>query len=143
MSLKNSIPDGYTAVTPYLIVADTLNLLDYLSKALGAKEVRRTPAPSGPPFNIEVRIGDAMIMLVQARARHPKRPADLYHYVNDVDQVYKQAITAGGTSLMEPEDVFYGERQAGIEDPAGNRWWISARTEELTTEELAERAAQR
>ena len=44
---------------------------------------------------------------------------------------------------MEPAEVFYEERQAGVEDPSGNRWWISVRTEDFTTEELAERAAQR
>ena len=139
MTNVTSIPDGYTAVTPYLIVPDVLALFNYLQEAFGAKEIRRTPAPDGTALNVDIRISDAMVMLVQARPDHPHRPADLYHYVGNVDPVYARAIEAGGASLMEPDDTFYGERQAGIEDPAGNRWWISARTEDLTSKELAAR----
>lgn len=136
------IPNGYTAVTPYLIVPNTVQLLVFLELAFDACEVRRTPAPTGGALNIEVQIRDAMVMLVQVRPGHPPRVADLYHYVENVDEVYRKAVDAGATSLMAPDDMFYGERQAGVEDPAGNHWWISSRIEDLTTEDLGQRAAQ-
>jgi uncharacterized glyoxalase superfamily protein PhnB len=141
MSEVSPIPDNYTAVTPYLIVLDALALFEYLQKAFKAQEVRRTQVSEGHVLNIEIKIIDAMVMLVQARANHKVRTTDLYHYVKDVDKVYRRAIKAGGTSLMEPKDMFYGERQAGVKDPAGNHWWISSRIESLTTEELSKRAA--
>jgi uncharacterized glyoxalase superfamily protein PhnB len=141
MSEVSPIPDNYTAITPYLIVSDALALFEYLQKSFGAQEVRRTQISGSDILNIEVKIIDAMVMLVQARANHKVCTADLYHYVKDVDKVYRCAIKAGGTSLMEPEDMFYGDRQAGVKDPAGNHWWISSRKETLTTEELSKRAA--
>lgn len=135
------VPSGYHTVTPYLIVPGAPALFAYLAEAFGAVEVRRTAAPGGGVLNIEARIGDSIVMLVEARSEHDARPASLYLYVPDVDVVHARAVTAGGVSLMEPEDMFYGERSAGVADPAGNHWWISARTEDLTSDQLAARAA--
>jgi PhnB protein len=135
------VPSGYHTVTPYLIVPGATALFAYLAEAFGVDEVRRTAAPGGGVLNIEARIGDSMVMLVEARSAHDARPASLYLYVPDVDVVHARAVAAGGVSLMEPEDMFYGERSAGVADPAGNHWWISARTEDLSSDELAARAA--
>ena len=41
---------------------------------------------------------------------------------------------------MEPADQFYGDRNAGVEDPAGNYWWIATHIEDLSPEELERRA---
>jgi uncharacterized glyoxalase superfamily protein PhnB len=65
----------------------------------------------------------------------------LYVYVADVDAAYRQALQAGGRSIMEPADQFYGDRGAGVEDPAGNNWWLATRKEMLTTQELGRRVA--
>ena len=67
-------------------------------------------------------------------------PAWLYVYVPDVDQVYRQAIRAGGTMIMEPMDMFYGDRSGGVEDPAGNKWMIATHQEDVAPQELAKRA---
>jgi uncharacterized glyoxalase superfamily protein PhnB len=62
-------------------------------------------------------------------------------YGEDVDTVYQRAIRAGGTSIEEPADQFYGDRRGGVRDPNGNQWWISTRKENLSHEEIARRAA--
>jgi uncharacterized glyoxalase superfamily protein PhnB len=67
-------------------------------------------------------------------------PAALYLYVNRVDATYKQAIQAGAKSLMEPTDMFYGDRSGGVIDPFGNSWWIATHQEDVPPEELARRA---
>jgi len=41
---------------------------------------------------------------------------------------------------MEPADMFYGDSNAGVQDPSGNYWWISTHIEDLSTEELLKRA---
>ena len=41
--------------------------------------------------------------------------------VDDVDAWYDRAIKAGGTSLRDPRDEFYG-RQAKLRDPFGHVW---------------------
>ena len=48
-----------------------------------------------------------------------------YLYVDDVDAVYARALAAGAKSLSEPEDQFWGDRFAQIEDPDGYRWALA------------------
>ena len=64
----------------------------------------------------------------------------LYHYVPDCDATYKQALAAGGTSVVEPADMFYGDRHACVKDVADNSWWIATHQEELSAEEIQRRA---
>jgi hypothetical protein len=37
------------------------------------------------------------------------------------------AHAEGARSLAEPEDMPYGDRHGGVEDPSGNHWWIATR----------------
>src|SRR5688572_17380631 len=54
-----------------------------------------------------------------------EKPTALHLYVPDADAVYQRAMNAGATSLEEPVDQFYGDREAGVKDPTGNVWWIA------------------
>lgn len=42
-------------------------------------------------------------------------------------------------SIREPEDQFYGDRNAGVKDQFGNKWWIATRKEDLSKEEIIKR----
>ena len=137
------VPAGYHTITPYLVVPDAPAAFAFLAAAFGAVEVRRTPTPDGGALNVEARVGDSMVMVVQARAGHEARPASLYLYVPDVDAAYARAVAAGGVPLLAPADMFYGDRSAGVADAAGNHWWINARRENLGTDELRARVAAR
>jgi PhnB protein len=55
--------------------------------------------------------------------------------------VYRRALEAGGTSVQEPADQFYGDRSGGVRDPADNIWWISTAVEEVSPEEMERRIA--
>jgi PhnB protein len=61
-------------------------------------------------------------------------------YVDDADAMYKRALEVGATSVREPTDQFYGDRTAGVKDPAGNQWWIATHKEDVAPDELARRA---
>ena len=130
------IPDGYHSVTPYLMVQGVAALIDFLKQAFGADEVFRMPRPDGAIMHAEVKIGDSMIMM----GEHQPMPGSIYLYVNDADAVYQRALQAGATTMMEPGDQFWGDRQAGIKDPVGNFWWIATHKEDVSPEELAKRA---
>lgn len=54
----------------------------------------------------------------------------MYLYTHDVDTLYANALKHGAKGEFEAADMDYGDRQAGIIDPAGNYWWISKRLEE-------------
>ncbi len=138
MSVK-PIPDGYHTVTPYLVVDGAAGLIDFLKEAFGAEEILRMPGPDGSVMHAEVKIGNSIIMMGNASERFPVFPAGLYLYVEDVDALYRRAVAAGGISVSEPADQFYGDRVASVSDAFGNFWWISTHKEEVSPEELNRR----
>ena len=137
------IPDGYHAVTPYLTVNGAEALLDFVKRAFGAEEIERIPGPGGRIGHAEVRIGDSVVMLSDAWEETPAIQSTLHLYVEDADATYRRALEAGGESLREPEDQFYGDRMGGVRDPAGDTWWISTHIEDVPEEEMRRRAQER
>ena len=134
------IPDGYHNVTPYLVVRGIARLIDFLKEAFGAVELERMTLPNGSVTHAEVQIGDSKVMLGEAGSEHKPICACLLLYVTDVDSVYRQAVQSGGRSLSAPQDMFYGDRSGGVEDPCGNQWWISTHKEDVPHDELIRRA---
>jgi uncharacterized glyoxalase superfamily protein PhnB len=55
--------------------------------------------------------------------------------------VYRAAVSAGGKSVREPADQFYGDRTAGVEDPCGNQWYVATHIEDVPPEEFERRVA--
>ena len=133
-------PDGYHAVTPYLVVDGAARLIDFLAAVFNAEEVERFAAPGNRIGHAEMRIGDSLVMLGDARGEHEPRQAMLYVYVADADATYQRALAAGGTSVQAPADQFYGDRSAGVKDPTGNLWWIATHIEDVPPAELKRRA---
>jgi PhnB protein len=136
-------PDGYYTVTPYLIVDDLEGLLAYVQAAVGGKATEVHRGPDGKPRHAEVQIGDSKVMMGSSRAEWPARPGTLYLYVDDTDAMYQSSMRAGAKSIMEPADQFYGDRNAGVEDPFGNQWWLATHVEDVAPEELERRMAER
>lgn len=134
------IPDGFHSLTPYLVVDGANKLIDFVKEAFGAEEIHRSSMPDGRVMHAQVRIGDSFLMMGQSGGEHKPMPAMLYYYVDDTDAAYQRALAAGGVSIMEPADQFYGDRNAGIRDPFGNQWWIATHVEDVAPEELETRA---
>lgn len=136
------VPDGYTAVTPYLVAEDAPGLIDFLTRAFGAVERMRIPMPDGGVAHAEVEIADAPVMLGSAAPpEFPPVAAQLHLYVADADAVYARALDAGATAVAAPADQFYGDRLGRILDPAGNAWTIATHIEDVTPEQMMERMA--
>jgi uncharacterized glyoxalase superfamily protein PhnB len=143
----NPIPEGMHTLSPYLAVDDAAAAIDFYVRAFGAKELSRMPAPDGKIGHASVQIGDSIVMFAdpfpQATARPPKElggtSVSLMMYVEDADAVFKQAVDAGATPQMEPDDMFWGDRLAQVGDPFGHSWQIATHKEDLTDEEVAER----
>ena len=93
----------------------------------------------GKIMHAEFQIGDTIIMIGNGNENSRLFPSMLYVYVEDTDKTYKKAIEAGAKSIMEPQDKFYGDRNAAVEDCCGNQWWIATHREYLTKEQLDER----
>jgi PhnB protein len=142
------IPDGYTAVTPYLTIKGAAKAIEFYKQAFGAEEVMRMPTPDGKIAHAEIRIGGSVIMLhdesPEWKAFSPQTVGDtsvsIMLYVNDVDATFKRAIEAGATSTMEVADQFYGDRAGGLKDPFGHKWHIATHVEDVSPEEIDRRA---
>ena len=134
------IPDGFHSVTPYLVVEGAGQLLDFIQQAFDGKVTERMEGPNGKIGHAEVRIGDSVVMLGETSSRSKPTTSAIYLYVNDTDAAYKRALQSGATSVMEPADQFYGDRNAGVQDPAGNFWWIATHVEDVAPDEMKRRA---
>jgi PhnB protein len=128
-------------VTPYLTVRGAAKAIDFLKKAFGA-EISREPLkrPDGTIMHAEVTIGDSRVMIADESEMAKATMSTLYLYVPNVDGVFQQAVKAGATKIMEPADMFYGDRSGGVKDPSGNSWFIATHKEDIAPAEMAKRA---
>lgn len=135
-----SIPEGYHTITPFITVQGAAQLIDFLKQVFAATEIERMTNPDGTVKHAEVRIGDSVLMISEARGEWKPMPAAFYLYISDVDAVYQRALAAGAASLMAPTNTFYGNRESGVKDQFGNSWWIATHFEDVTPEEIQKRA---
>jgi PhnB protein len=143
-----AVPDGYQAVTPYLIVKNAAQALDFYKRALGARERLRLDAPGGKIGHAEIEVDGSCVMLADENAEMghvgPQTiggtPVSLHLYVNDVDTRFKQALEAGGVEKRAVEDLFYGDRSGTFEDPYGHLWHLATHKEDVSPEEIRKRA---
>ncbi len=147
---SSHIPPNTSTVSAYLVVKNSVEAITFLEKAFGAHAATRLPGPDGTStMHAEVKIGDCAIMLTDENPNwHMKSPetlggspVSLHLYVEDADAVFNQAVEAGATVVMPLDDAFWGDRYGKIKDPFGHEWGIATHKEDLTPEELAERAA--
>jgi PhnB protein len=143
------IPEGYHSITPYLVVKDAARALDFYRRAFGAKEVMRMDGPGGKITHAELRIGDSMIMVADEMPGGSRSPQSLggstvgiFLYVDQVDSIFNQAVSAGAKVEMPVADMFWGDRYGKLIDPFGHSWSIATHKEDVAPEEMAKRAKQ-
>ena len=108
-----------------MVVSDAPAAVAFLRTVFGATG----PVAEGRPA--ELRIGDSIVMVSEAGDREVF-PAFLYIYVDDADDVYQRALTAGAASVEEPWDTPYGDRRAMVQDALGNLYQIATHHEATT-----------
>jgi uncharacterized glyoxalase superfamily protein PhnB len=140
------IPDGYTAITPYLIVDGAAEAIDFYGRAFGAEEMFRMPMPDGQTImHAEIRVGGDVIMLTDASpqcdSKSPKTlggtAVSLHLYVDDADAAFARAVDAGCEITMPLTDMFWGDRFGRLSDPYGHSWSIATHVADKTPEEVA------
>ena len=148
MSAK-PIPDGYPAITPYLVIDGAARAIDFYKQVFGATERMRMSAGPNRIGHAEIMIGSSLLMLADEfpdiGAVAPKAgattPVSLHLYVENVDDVVKRAEAAGAKIHRPLETKFYGDRSGSIIDPFGHHWTISTHVEDVSEEEMKRRMA--
>lgn len=141
------IPDGYTTVTPYLIVKGAAKAIDFYKAAFGAEEIMRFADPSGQIGHAEIQIGNSRVMLAdefpQMGFKSPETyggtPAGILLYVTNVDEFFARAVAAGGKATRPVDNQFYGDRAGTLTDPFGHVWTVATHVEDVSMEEIQRR----
>lgn len=142
-----SIPDGYHSVTPYLTIRNASDAIEFYRRAFGATELGRMADPTGKIANAEIQIGDSRILIRDETSETPGpeslggSPVMIHLYVEDVDKIASQAVAAGAKVMIPVGDQFYGDRSGRFADPFGHMWIISTHKEDVSAEEMRERAS--
>ena len=136
-------------ITPALTVKNTDAAIAFYTKIFGAR-VDGNPmrGPTGAVVHAELVLGDMKIFLndefpemgSHSPAHFGGTSVGLMLVVPDVDKTYAEAMAAGSVSKMPPADMFWGDRYAYIFDPFGHGWGLCKQIEQLTPEQIEERA---
>lgn len=124
MNKVSYIPKDYNTITPYLIVKNAGQAIEYYKKVFGAAELFRMNGPDGKVGHAELKIGNSHIMLADenpamgqghtSATTIGQSPVSLYVYLPDVDTVVKRAASEGAKILKPVEDQFYGTAPASF-----------------------------
>jgi PhnB protein len=125
------VPKGLFSVNPYLHPRRAEPLISFLKRAFEAEEVAKYASPDGVVHHAVIRVGDSVLEMGEAHGKYEPMEAMFYLYVPNMEAVYRQALAAGATSFQEPTDQPYGDRNAGVKDAFGNKWYIATHVKDL------------
>ena len=122
-------PEGYTTISPYLIVDGASATIEFARTVFGAVELRRVPPGTGKVMHAEIRIDDTVVMMGDSTDGWPAVPSHVHVYVPDVDATYRRALEAGAVSVQEPLKKQDADKRGGVKDQGGTTWWIATKVD--------------
>jgi len=129
----------------YATIADPRAAIALYEKALGALVENIMEGPDGSVMHAELKISGQQFMLSGewpgfSEAPENRSPVNFMLYVDNADEAYKKAIDAGMTSSSEPQDMFWGDRNAKATDGHGYEWTFAHQFEKVSADEMQKRA---
>jgi PhnB protein len=142
MPAAAKIPEGFSTVTPTLIVNEAAKTIDLYTKAFGAQEMYRMACPdSGKIMHACIQIGSSKVFLCDTNPEmgcaNPTNSC-FYLYFDNVDATFAQAVKAGLKEMHPVQDMFWGDRTGTVADPAGNRWTLASHVRDVSPQEMEE-----
>jgi uncharacterized glyoxalase superfamily protein PhnB len=117
-------PEGLRSVTLGFLVQSGADFIRFLRDAFAAEEVMRHTGPEGQVLHAQVRIGDTIVEIGEAREAWKGLPTSVFLTLDDCDRAYERAVSAGAEPVTPPGMTPYGQRAATVRDAAGNLWYI-------------------
>lgn len=139
------VPKDMPTLTPNLVFRDAARAIEFYKRALGAREDARMMSPDGRSvWHAQLRIGSSTIFVNDEMPgmTRPAPTADapaavtMWLYTEDCDAAFQRAVDAGATPTYPPEDMFWGDRCAGVADPYGYVWSFATHVRDLTEDEV-------
>ncbi len=135
---------------PYLSVNDASKAVAFYSRVFEVEPHLVLNMPDGRVMHSEFRVGSARFFLSDELLEHGGTPSPtnlgatsiaIHLYVDDCDSMVGRMTANGAEVLMEPVDMFWGERFARVRDPFGHEWGVATKLQELTPTEIQEAAS--
>ncbi len=139
------IPKDMPTLTPSLVLRDAARAIEFYVRALGAREDSRMMSPDGRSvWHAQLRIGSSTLFLSDempgmtraAPTADSPAPTTMWLYVEDCDAAFRRAVDAGAKPTYPPEDMFWGDRCAGVCDPFGYVWSFATHVRDMTEDEI-------
>ena len=148
---KRYVPEGLQTITAALVMDGAAKAIDWYRKVFGATP-RRPPylGPDGKVMHAELQIGSSVIFVNDVMQGAPElvrdgrqlggSPVGIVAYFEDADTVFRNATQNGAKVTMPIGDQFWGDRWGSFTDPFGQNWSVGTHKEDLTPEEMDQRA---
>ena len=147
--MAKATPEGFHSVTPMLTLKDAHKAMEFYKQAFGAVERYSIAGPEGQGvMHAELQIGNSILMLGEENPGQTCKsaetmgcsPASFYIYVENADNAFQKAISAGAKPVMPVQDMFWGDRIGAVQDPFGYNWSLATHQKDVTQQELLEGA---
>lgn len=123
---------NYSRLSPCVTLSDVQKSIDFYTKAFGF-EILEKHEHEGAVNGATLKLGDVSFMIfckslgaggktLSSEQTETSSGSSIYAYCPNVDDLYKNAISYGATSLSEPQDSFWGDRFCQIRDLDGYEW---------------------
>jgi len=137
-------------LVPYLSVKDAQKAVAFYASVFETEPHLVLNMPDGRVMHCEFRVGRARFFLSEELPEHGGTPSParlgatsvaIHLYVEDCDAMVKKMADLESEVLVEPVDMFWGERFARVRDPFGHEWWIATQRCEMSPAEIQAAAA--
>lgn len=143
------IPEGYTSLTPFLVVDGAEAAIKFYVDVFGATLVEKMAGPNDTIAHAELDFGRGRLQLSDPNPGYqleaPRGTEGVSHsiafYCADVDDVLERAKNAGATLREAAQTFVTGDRFGSITDPFGQRWSVMTRVEDVDAAERERRLA--
>ncbi|MFD0712253.1 VOC family protein [Paenibacillus sp. GCM10027626] len=143
---NNGTPNGYTALTPFIVVSNPSEAIAFYETVFKAKAKSVTEiGDDGNKLIVhaDIDFGNGFLQLGAANPAYrlvlpPGEGNACYSlgiYVPDADQTFALAVDNGATVREPLANFVSGDRYCSILDPFGIRWSIMTRIEDISEEE--------
>jgi uncharacterized glyoxalase superfamily protein PhnB len=117
---------GMHTVNAYFHPVGSMRFIEFLEHAFSAERIAVYEDAEGVVVHAKISIGDSVVELGEGYRTRPPLATMIYLYVPNVDEAYQRALAAGASSVTEPADQPYGDRNAGVKDAFGHTWYLSS-----------------
>jgi len=117
-------------LNPYMILKDVKSALEFYEYAFGFKTRMVIPDKNGNIMHAEIVHKDGVLMVGSESPEHNMlsakslngSPVSFYLYVDNIDEFFNKAKTAGAEMLSSLKNQFWGDRTCTFQCPEGYHW---------------------